>query len=110
MTDADARKAAEVVLLKEDSTDDWTEPSGDMYRCAVYLAPEDEGGYSVTVPSLPGAVSEGETEREALDNITEALAGLIESYKAKGDPIPWKNGELPAPEPGVITRWVFINA
>ena len=39
----------------------------------VVLEPSDEGGYTVTVPSLPGCISEGDTKEEALANIKEAI-------------------------------------
>jgi len=54
----------------------------------VILAREDEGGYSVTVPVLPGCVSQGETREEALAMIREAIEGHLESLQAHGDPIP----------------------
>ncbi len=50
--------------------------------------PQDEGGYTVTVPSLPGCVSEGDTFDEALANVKEAIALYIESLKADGLPAP----------------------
>lgn len=42
-------------------------------RFKVVLEPSDEGGFTVYVPSLPGCISEGETEEEALKNIQEAI-------------------------------------
>jgi len=39
----------------------------------IVLEPSDEGGYTATVPALPGCVSEGETRREALTNVREAI-------------------------------------
>ena len=39
----------------------------------VILEPGDEGGYTVFVPALPGCISEGDTEEEALSNIREAI-------------------------------------
>lgn len=39
---------------------------------------EEEGGYSVWVPALPGCASQGETFEEALDNIKEAIALYLE--------------------------------
>ena len=39
----------------------------------VVLEPSDEGGFTVYVPSLPGCISEGETEEEALENIKDAI-------------------------------------
>ena len=50
--------------------------------------PQEEGGYTVTVPSLPGCISEGNTYEEALANIKEAIALYIESLQADGLPIP----------------------
>ena len=54
----------------------------------VVLTPEDDGGYSVTVPALPGCTSQGETREEALDMIREAIEGYLESLEAHGDPVP----------------------
>ncbi len=47
-------------------------------RLKVVLEPSDEGGFTVYVPSLPGCISEGETEEEALANIQEAIALYLE--------------------------------
>jgi predicted RNase H-like HicB family nuclease len=47
-------------------------------RLKVVLEPSDEGGYTVHVPSLPGCISEGETEQEALENIQEAIELYLE--------------------------------
>ncbi len=55
---------------------------------AVVLQPEDEGGFSVFVPELPGCVSQGETREEALAMIKEAIAVYLESLEAHGDPVP----------------------
>jgi predicted RNase H-like HicB family nuclease len=44
----------------------------------VVLEPSDEGGFTVYVPALPGCVSEGETEEEALENIREAIGLYLE--------------------------------
>ena len=57
-------------------------------RFKVVLEPGDEGGFTVYVPSLPGCISEGETEQEALANIQEAIELYLESLEAHGDPIP----------------------
>ncbi|HSK79125.1 MAG TPA: type II toxin-antitoxin system HicB family antitoxin [Thermoanaerobaculia bacterium] len=39
----------------------------------VVLEASDEGGYTVTVPALPGCISEGDTREDALENIREAI-------------------------------------
>lgn len=54
----------------------------------VVLTREDGGGYSVTVPALPGCVSQGETREEALAMIREAIEGYLESLAAHDDPLP----------------------
>lgn len=42
-------------------------------KIRVVLEASDEGGYTVYAPSLPGCISEGDTEEEALINIKEAV-------------------------------------
>jgi predicted RNase H-like HicB family nuclease len=39
----------------------------------VVLEPSEEGGYTITSPSLPGCISEGDTRESALANIREAI-------------------------------------
>ncbi|MBI4671249.1 MAG: type II toxin-antitoxin system HicB family antitoxin [Chloroflexi bacterium] len=39
----------------------------------VVLEEAEEGGYSVTVPALPGCISEGDSYEEALENIKDAI-------------------------------------
>ena len=50
-------------------------------KLKVVLEPSDEGGYTVYVPSLPGCISEGETVKEAMDNIREAIQLYLESIE-----------------------------
>ncbi len=47
-------------------------------KLKVYLEPSEEGGFTVYVPALPGCVSEGETEEEAMKNIREAVELYLE--------------------------------
>lgn len=47
-------------------------------KLRVVLEPSDEGGFTVTVPSLPGCISEGDTREEALANIREAIELYLE--------------------------------
>ena len=44
----------------------------------VILEPSDEGGFTATVSSLPGCISEGNTKKEALKNIKEAVELYLE--------------------------------
>lgn len=48
-----------------------------MLTYTVELKPQQEGGYTVTVPVLPGCISEGDTMEEALENIKDAVEGYI---------------------------------
>jgi predicted RNase H-like HicB family nuclease len=55
----------------------------------VVLHPAEEGGYWVSVEGLPGCYSEGDTKREAIRNIREALTVHMEALAglaAKGGP------------------------
>jgi antitoxin HicB len=54
----------------------------------VILQKEEEGGFSVYVPALPGCASQGETEKEAMANIKEAIDLYLESLKEDHLPIP----------------------
>ena len=59
-----------------------------MLKYTVILIPEEEGGYSAEVPSLPGCYSQGETKDEAISMVKEAIGLYLESCKAHGEPIP----------------------
>jgi len=54
----------------------------------VVLVHEDDGGYSVSVPALPGCFTQGDDLPEALRNSVEAIECHLESLHAHGDPIP----------------------
>ncbi|MBI5676481.1 MAG: type II toxin-antitoxin system HicB family antitoxin [Nitrospirae bacterium] len=40
-----------------------------------------EEGYAVWVPGLPGCWSQGETEKEALENIKDAILAYLETVE-----------------------------
>ena len=50
----------------------------------VIVYPEDVGGYSVVIPTLPGCHSQGETLEEAMANLKEALALYLEVLAEDG--------------------------
>lgn len=52
------------------------------------LRKEPEGGYTVTVPSLPGCVTYGETVEQSVEMAREAIEVYVESLRAHGDDIP----------------------
>ncbi|OGG77397.1 hypothetical protein A3B35_01270 [Candidatus Kaiserbacteria bacterium RIFCSPLOWO2_01_FULL_54_24] len=45
----------------------------DTASYAVVFTPAEEGGYTATVPALPGCISEGDSFEEAKKNIVEAI-------------------------------------
>jgi len=49
-------------------------------KFTVILRKEQGGGYAVQCVELPGAISEGDTKREALGNIREAIQGYLEAF------------------------------
>ena len=54
----------------------------------ILLNKEPEGGFTVTVPALPGCITYGETMDEAISNAKEAVELYLESLAAHGEPIP----------------------
>ncbi|MBK9271440.1 MAG: type II toxin-antitoxin system HicB family antitoxin [Saprospiraceae bacterium] len=59
-----------------------------MYTYKIHLHKEDEGGYTVTVPVLPGCITYGEDLDEALAMAKEAIALYIEELDERGEKIP----------------------
>jgi predicted RNase H-like HicB family nuclease len=60
-----------------------------MARYTIVLTPEPEaGGYSVSVPALPGVFTQGDTREEALRNAAEIIAFHLECLREEGEPIP----------------------
>lgn len=51
-------------------------------------------GYVASVPSLPGCMSQGKTEQEALANIEDAIALFLESLRETGQAVPEGDGEV----------------
>jgi len=59
-----------------------------QYKIPLVLTPQPEGGYTVTSPLLPELVTEGDSVDEALVNVKDALAAVIEAYQDVGRPLP----------------------
>ena len=49
----------------------------------VVLENNHDGGYTVTVPALPGCISEGDTVEEAIKNMREAIELYLEADDAE---------------------------
>ncbi len=52
------------------------------------LQPEPEGGYTISVPSLPGCISFGGTFEEAMEMIKDAMEGWLVVAREENVPIP----------------------
>lgn len=58
------------------------------YRVPLVLAPQPDGGFTVTSPLLPELVTEGDSMREALANVEDALRVVLEIYEDEARPLP----------------------
>ena len=67
----------------------------------VVLESAEEGGFTASVPALDGCFSQGDTEKEALENIKEAILCYLEGIE--------KLNEIKS-KPGVILKQVEIAA
>ena len=59
-----------------------------LYKLPLVLSPQPEGGFVVTSPMVPELLTEGETVAEALDNVRDALAAVVELYEDLGKTLP----------------------
>ena len=64
---------------------------------AVFELDKEEGGCTVSIPSLPGCISEGDTFEEALKNIKEAASLYLEVMREKEEIIPKEDRVIIAP-------------
>lgn len=70
---------------------------------AVVLEPEPEGGFSVTVPALPEAHTQGETVEECLANAREVITACLLTRSDLGE-------EIPANDAGALLAVVTVTA
>jgi predicted RNase H-like HicB family nuclease len=52
------------------------------------LTEEEGGGYPAIVPELPGCKSDGDAQREALENVLDAIGCWIEAAQEMGRTVP----------------------
>jgi len=53
----------------------------------IVLEKGEDGWFTVTVPSLPGCISQGKTKKEALENVKEAIELHVSSLAEDGIPL-----------------------
>ncbi|HLX39434.1 MAG TPA: type II toxin-antitoxin system HicB family antitoxin [Ktedonobacteraceae bacterium] len=67
------------------------------YQYTIILHPDpEEGGYTVTVPALPGCITQGETLEEAIAMAKDAIRLHVELLIADGEPVPEERDHLQA--------------
>jgi antitoxin HicB len=57
-------------------------------KLPLVLEPQPEGGYTVTSPLLPELITEGDSVDDALENVRDALAAVLEIYREQGREVP----------------------
>ena len=71
-----------------------------VFKYTAIFEPEEVGGYSVTIPALPGCISQGETFEEALANIKEAAELYLEDLK---------ESEIPREEKPIVVSPIEVS-
>ena len=62
--------------------------SAKLLTYTIHLQPEPEGGFTVTVPTLPGCVTYGKDYADAIEMAQEVIEGFLEALAKAGQPIP----------------------
>lgn len=70
-----------------------------VLKYTAVFEPEDSGGYSATIPALPGCISQGETFEEVLSNITEAAELYLEDLR---------DSEIPREEKPIVVSPIQV--
>ena len=66
-----------------------------MYKYEIILYwSKDDNAYIAEVPELPGCSADGETQKQALENIETVIGEWIETAKSIGRNIPEPRGRL----------------
>jgi len=52
-----------------------------LFKIPLVLAPQPEGGFTVTSPVFPELVTEGDTIADVLENVRDALEAVLEAYQ-----------------------------
>jgi predicted RNase H-like HicB family nuclease len=54
-------------------------------KCAVVIHEDAEGGFWAEAPALPGCYSQGESIEETMASVREAITGVLEVMKERGE-------------------------
>ncbi len=65
-------------------------------RYKILIEKDEDGSYNVTVPSLPGCFTVGDTIEEAIEMAKEAIELYIESLVSRGQEVPVDSDRIEA--------------
>lgn len=65
-----------------------------ILKYTVIFEPAQEGGYVVTVPALPGCITEGDTFEEAVEMVKDAIGGYLAVLKEEKQIIPQETEDV----------------
>lgn len=74
-----------------------------ILKYTAFFEPDEEGGYVVRIPCLPGCVTQGDSFEEATKMAKDAIKGYIAVLKKDGDPVPFEKEEI-------FTAPIFVPA
>ncbi len=57
-------------------------------RYRILIEQDEDGMFVAECPSLPGCISQGNTRKNAISNIHDAIKGYLESLTKHSEPIP----------------------
>lgn len=65
-----------------------------VLKYTAVFEPAEEGGYVVTVPALPGCITEGDSFEEATEMVKDAIDGYLTVLKDEGQEVPTETGDV----------------
>ena len=69
------------------------------YKVPLVFEPQPEGGYTVTSPVIPELLTEGDSVEDAIENVRDAFAAVLEIYRDSGKSLPADLAVVAAGEP-----------
>jgi antitoxin HicB len=82
------------------------------YAYPYVAAPQPEGGWTVTFPDVPEAITQGDTEQEVATAAEEALVAALSFYTDEGRPLPRcsaADGRPVAAVPGLVAAKLALH-
>jgi antitoxin HicB len=80
-----------------------------ILKYTAVFEPAEEGGYVVSVPALPGCVTEGDTFEEAVLMIQDAAEGYLAVLKEEGQEIPEEKQDVVISKISVENPASYLN-